>query len=241
MSSADWTAVAALATAVAAGVTAWMAWMTRKMAVHAEAQAKTAADALEGAQRPIVVTSARTARLPYGSTDTATPTITQKDGKFMVPVQNVGPGPALNVVGVLMWNLVGEEDGKQYDVTTTMCAASHPLQLAPGAHADLEFNPLTREPISAPDALVRLWYMSVSGESYWTADRLSSHAPGYRSRTGRGDMPTDINESGSVPEPYAELLVKLRQEALAERFAPPIPVEPLDEPTEPEGEDKPQA
>jgi hypothetical protein len=132
-----------------------------------------------------------------------------------------------------MWNLVGEEDGQHYDVTTTLCVSPHPLQLAPGAHADLEFRPLRREPISASDALVRLWYKSASGESYWTADRLSSDGPGYRSVTGRGDMPTDIKEGGAVPDPFAEQLVQLRNDALKERFGTASPDNPAEDPGNP--------
>lgn len=221
ISAADWTAVAAAGTALAAGVTAWMAWMTRKMAAHAETQASTAADALEGSQRPIVVTSARTARLPSWNTDIEARTIREQDGKYIVPVQNIGAGAALNVVGVLFWNLVGEEDGEQYDVTTTTCVSPHPLQLASGAHGELEFRPLTQEPISASEALVRLWYKSASDGSYWTADRLSTEDPGYRSVTGRGDLPTDLKEDGAVPDFLAERLVQLRREALKKRFGRP--------------------
>jgi hypothetical protein len=223
LSDVDWTAVAAVATAVAAGVTAWMAWMTRKMATHAGSQASTARAALEDAQRPIVVTTARTARLPNWHSDAAPQAIREQDGKYFVPLQNIGPGAALNVNGVLMWQLVDEEDDEQYDVTTTMCVSPHPQQLAPGAHALLEFRPLNPEPISAPDAALRFWYTSASGEAYWTAERLSSEDPGYRSVTGRGAMPTDINERGAVPEQFAQHLKKLRRESLAQKFGSRAP------------------
>lgn len=214
----DWTAVAAIATAVAAGVTAWMASVTRQMATHAEAQVATARDALESAHRPVVVTTARTARLPYAETRLATPTVTERGGIFVVPVRNVGPGAALNVHGVLMWQLEGEEDGEHYKVTTTVCASPHPVQLGPGDDAELEFEPLNPEPISAPDLLLRLWYASPSGERYWTAEHLASHVQGYRSMTGRWPMPSDVEEVGALPDEFAEHLTKLRREALAERY-----------------------
>jgi hypothetical protein len=129
LSAADWTAVAAVATAVAAGVTAWMAWMTRKMAVHAGEDATTARTAIENAQRPIIVTTARTARLPYGEESRSAPTIKERGAIFTVPLKNIGSGAGLNVNGVIMWRLEGEEEGDERAVTTTVCVSPHPLQL----------------------------------------------------------------------------------------------------------------
>lgn len=114
---------------------------------------------------PIIVTTARTARLPSGETSSSAQTTVQREDTFIVPVQHSGPGSALNVHGVIMWRLEGEEDGEKYKVTTTVCVSPHPLQRGPGAEAELEFEPLTAEPMSAPDLLLRFWYASrlVSG------------------------------------------------------------------------------
>jgi hypothetical protein len=214
----DWTAIAAVATAAAAIVTAWMAWMTRKMAAHAGAQVSIARDTLESAHRPVVVSTARTARRPFPHEDAERPTVREHDGAYFVPIENIGSGAALNVHGVIFWRLEGEEGRTAYEVTTTVCVSPHPLQLAPGAHAELEFRPLTAEPISAPNLLVRIWYASASGVRYWTAEHLSSAVQGYRSRTGRWPMPPEIEEEAAVPDEFADVLARLRRDLLAERF-----------------------
>jgi hypothetical protein len=154
------------------------------------------------------------------------PTINERSGTFIVPVQNVGPGAALNVHGVAMWKLHGEENGEQYEATTTVCVSPHPVQLGPGAVADLEFEPLTPKPISAPNLLLRLWYASPSGERYWTAEHLSSHVQGYRSVTGRWPMPNDVEEAVAVPDEFAQHLLKLRRDALAQRHGRGDPGDP---------------
>lgn len=53
---------------------------------------------------------------------------------------------AVDLGGVIVWSLEGEEDGEKRKVTTTTCVSPHPVQLGPGAEAALEFTPLTPEP-----------------------------------------------------------------------------------------------
>lgn len=148
---------------------------------------------------------------------------------YFVPIQNIGQGPALNILGVLFWVLEGEENGEKRRVTTTVCVAPHPMQLSAGDHGLLEFHALTPEPISAPHVLIRLWYESPSGAKYWTAERLSERGTGYVNRTGRGEMPTDLEERDALPAPYAEHLSRVQREVLAKRFSSGSPFQDDDD------------
>jgi hypothetical protein len=98
----DWTAVGTLALAAVtlalAGATFWMVKLTRRALRDSRDEIALSRREVEEAHRPVVVPVVGKTSIDLGAEGRVErrPQVL-RDGKLLVPVENVGPGPALNV------------------------------------------------------------------------------------------------------------------------------------------------
>lgn len=167
---ADWGEVTAIATGLLVIVTAVLAVAAIVAARYAKdaldtarADLKTAQDQLEGAQRPLVVPSTGTQPLVMQGQYSA-------DNTLVVPVDNIGPGPALDVSGEIELLDVEGQPSTNRGAALRSITAGALAGAVPGPPADLRFHaPGWQEGASLR---LTLYYRDVAGKQWRTTARF---------------------------------------------------------------------
>ena len=153
---ADLTGIATLALAA---VTAWLAWTTRRVARTSGDQVKIDREQVEQSHRPVVVpyhNPVDEVRHRRGVLVSAAPNL--DGGGILIPIQNVGTGPALKISA---WFVDGLTDGRVEQPVEALAAGdknclyfTHPERAF--VHNDLAFFK------------AQVWYLDVAGKQYET-------------------------------------------------------------------------
>ena len=113
----------------------------------------------------------------------------------MVPFENVGMGPAINVRGECAALAGGSTWGSGLVL--------HPLEgVAAGAANAVTFVPREGDISQLPEVAIRLIYEDVAGASYWTAMHFNRSAQGYRCEVGQGELPAHLEILKDAGERY---------------------------------------
>lgn len=172
-----------LGTLALALATFWLAWTTRAMARHSEAQVEASRIGVQFAHRPVIIPEVG---MPAGDMRDADRGLSRSplrvDDRLVVAVQNIGMGPALNIRGDAV-TMAGPS-------TWGIGFVLHPVEgLAAGASRPVTFVAREGELGAYPELEIRLRYEDVAGHVYWTALHFNSSEGAYRSRVGEGDIP----------------------------------------------------
>jgi hypothetical protein len=157
-----------------------MAWATRSIARATRSQ-------VEGAHRPVIVPASSTAELAFriGRVTDASAGPAMHGPKLVVPVENVGMGPALNVRGECAALVGGSTFGTG--------VVAHPVEgVAAGSANAVTFAPREGDLKDHPELALRLSYEDVAGRSYWTALHFTQREQGYTCRLGDGALPDSM-------------------------------------------------
>ncbi len=187
-----------IGTLALAVVTAWLAYVTHRLSRHASEQVTVARDQMERSHRPVIVPASSKAELAFriGTMSDAGAGPTMHGDKLVVPVENVGMGPAMNVRGECS-ALAG---GSTWGTGLVL----HPVEgIAAGAANAVTFVPRDGDMSQMPEVAIRLIYEDVSGQSYWTAMHFNRSAQGYRCEVGQGELPTRLEIVQDAGERYA--------------------------------------
>jgi hypothetical protein len=177
----DWTEVAAITTGLLVIVTAVLAVAAICGARYAKdaldtarADLRTAQDQLEGTQRPLVVPSTGTQPLVMRGGYSA-------DNTLVIPVDNIGPGPALEIRGeVELLDVEGQPSTNRGAVLRSITAEAL-AGAAPRPPSDLRFRaPGWQEGASL---CLTLHYRDVAGNRWRTTARFHGEPPEWREVT----------------------------------------------------------
>jgi hypothetical protein len=144
----DWTAVGTLALAIVTGVSLVFGWKSLRQGQRE----------VEESQRPIVVPVA--VDLEANGRPEERPRVTG-DGDLFVPVENVGPGPALNVEATAsLLDGEGQRSDRSERSARVVCI---------GPHADSPLLIQVRNWTSTPNFALRIEYDDVASNRWCTA------------------------------------------------------------------------
>lgn len=174
----DWGEVTAIATGLLVIVTAVLAVAAILAARYAKdaldtarADLKTAQDQLEGVQRPLVVPSTGTQPLVMQGEYSANNTL-------VVPVDNIGPGPALDVRGEIELLDVEGQPSTNRSAALRSIAAEALAGAAPRPPADLRFRASGWQ--EGASLRLTLYYRDVAGKRWRTTARFHGEPPEWR-------------------------------------------------------------
>lgn len=175
--------------------TVWLAWATHRLARRSEQQVEIARAGVERAHRPVIVPASSRAELAFriGTVSDAGAGPTMHAGKLVVPVENVGMGPAMNVRGECAAVVGGSTWGTGFVL--------HPVEgIAAGAANAVTFVAREGRLEEHPELAVRLIYEDVAARSYWTALHFNRSEQGYKCEIGEGELPEQF-QFRKTPDP----------------------------------------
>lgn len=184
----DWTEVTAIGTGLLVIVTAVLAVAAILAARYAKValdtartDLKTAQDQLEGTQRPLVVPSTGTQPLVMRGEYSA-------DNALVIPIDNIGPGPALEIRGEVELLDVEGQPSTNRGAALRSITAEALAGAAPRPPADLRF----RAPGWQEGASLRLTlhYRDVAGKQWRTTARFHGEPPEWREITPESEAQT---------------------------------------------------
>lgn len=184
----DWSAIAAIATSVAAGVTAWMAYMTRRSVQQAH-------EHHQDAYRPILVLATYDGVDPSSRNDLLKPMHGRTWNALLLYciLKNIGVGPATRIkVTVRVMDIEGygfEREVSPMRAGETYGKSGEPIRIPVTVHQ--QFNETDLQGITNPPWEIFIEYTDVFGQMFHTIHPKNPLQPW--TTLGKGSAPAGAN------------------------------------------------